>query len=76
MATVGINAGKNAGILAVQILATSDKNLENKLTSYKEKLEGDNKTKSEKLQAIGFKKYLASLVDELRPKEKKYPCRV
>lgn len=58
VATVGINAGKNAGLLAVQILATSDKNLENKLVSYKEKLENDNKIKGEKLEEIGYKKYL------------------
>ena len=38
VATVGINNAKNAGLLAVQILATSNKNLENKLTEYKEKL--------------------------------------
>src|SRR3989339_154748 len=49
VATVGINADKNAGLLAVQILATSDKNLEEKLVVYKNKLEQDNKTKGEKL---------------------------
>jgi len=58
VATVGINAGKNAGILAVQILATNDKNLEEKLVVYKNKLEQDNKTKGEKLGKIGYKKYL------------------
>ena len=60
VATVGINAGKNAGILAVQILAISDKNLENKMIVYKKKLEEDNKVKGEKLLKIGFKKYLES----------------
>lgn len=60
VATVGINAGKNAGLLAVQILATSDKDLEKKMVAYKEKLEEDNKTKGEKLQKIGYKKYLES----------------
>lgn len=58
VATIGINAGKNAGILAVQILATSDKNLEKKMIAYKEKLEAENKTKGDKLLKIGFKKYL------------------
>src|SRR3989344_3628493 len=58
VATVGINAGKNAGILAVQILATSDEYLEDKLVVYKNKLEQDNKTKGEKLGKIGYKKYL------------------
>lgn len=58
VATVGINAGKNAGLLAVQILAISDKNLENKMIEYKKKLEDDNKVKGEKLLKIGYKKYL------------------
>lgn len=35
VATVAINGAKNAGILAVQILATSDKILEEKLIEYK-----------------------------------------
>ncbi|MFH1832841.1 MAG: 5-(carboxyamino)imidazole ribonucleotide mutase [Candidatus Levyibacteriota bacterium] len=35
VATVGIDNAKNAGLLAVQILATSDKNLEKKLLEYK-----------------------------------------
>lgn len=38
VATVAINGAKNAGILAVQILATSDKNLEEKLIKYKKSL--------------------------------------
>lgn len=38
VATVAINGAKNAGILAVQILAVSDKELENKLIDYKNKL--------------------------------------
>lgn len=38
VATVAINGARNGGILAVQILATSDKNLENKLVEYKKKL--------------------------------------
>ena len=58
VATVGINAGKNAGLLAIQILALADKNLEEKLVEYKNKLEEDNKVKGEKLSKIGFKKYL------------------
>ncbi len=38
VATVGIDNAKNAGLLAVQILATSDKNLEGKLIDYKKGL--------------------------------------
>jgi 5-(carboxyamino)imidazole ribonucleotide mutase len=58
VATVGINAGKNAGILAVQILAINNKDLDKKLIAYKKKLEEENKTKGEKLLKIGYKKYL------------------
>lgn len=38
VATVAINGAKNAGFLAVQILATSDSSLEKKLIDYKQKL--------------------------------------
>jgi phosphoribosylaminoimidazole carboxylase PurE protein len=58
VATVGINAAKNAGLLAVEILATSDKVLEKKLSAYKKKMAGDIKKKAEKLSKIGYKKYL------------------
>ena len=58
VATVGINAAQNAGLLAVQILAINNKNLEKKIIAYKEKLEKDNKIKGEKLEKIGYKKYL------------------
>ncbi|OGI94994.1 5-(carboxyamino)imidazole ribonucleotide mutase [Candidatus Nomurabacteria bacterium RIFCSPLOWO2_01_FULL_42_17] len=58
VATVGINAGKNAGILAVQILATSGKDLEDRLIAYKEKMSGEVEAKGKKLLEIGFKKYL------------------
>jgi len=58
VATVGINAGKNAGLLAVEMLAISDKNLEEKMIAYKKKMENENKTKGEKLEEIGYKKYL------------------
>jgi 5-(carboxyamino)imidazole ribonucleotide mutase len=59
VATVGVNAAKNAGLLAIQILATSDKNLENKLVAYKKKMSEEIKTKGEKLSKIGYKKYLS-----------------
>ena len=58
VATVGINAAKNAGLLAIQILATSDKNLEKKLIAYKNKMSDEVKIKGEKLSKIGYKKYL------------------
>src|SRR3989338_4741584 len=60
VATVGINAGKNAGLLAIQILAINNKNLENKLIVYKEKMSNETEAKGEKLSRVGYKKYLAS----------------
>ncbi|MFA6520284.1 MAG: 5-(carboxyamino)imidazole ribonucleotide mutase [Candidatus Paceibacterota bacterium] len=58
VATVGINAGKNAGLLAIQILATEDKDLEEKLKDYKIKMSDEQTTKGDKLSEIGYKKYL------------------
>ncbi|MEJ7610561.1 MAG: 5-(carboxyamino)imidazole ribonucleotide mutase [Ferruginibacter sp.] len=41
VATVALNGAKNAGILAVQILATTDEGLSVKLSDYKAKMEAD-----------------------------------
>ena len=38
VATVAINASQNAGILAAQIIASSDKNILNKVIAFKESL--------------------------------------
>lgn len=58
VATVGVNAAKNAGLLAVQILATSDEELSLKLSAYKKTLSADIMKKNEKLQTLGVKGYL------------------
>jgi 5-(carboxyamino)imidazole ribonucleotide mutase len=58
VATVGIDASKNAGLLAVQMLAIADESLRNKMLEYKVKMEAENKAKGEKLEEIGYKKYL------------------
>jgi 5-(carboxyamino)imidazole ribonucleotide mutase len=58
VATVGIDNAKNAGLLAIQILATSSKPLEKKLVEYKKSLEEGVRKKSEKLEKIGWKNYL------------------
>ena len=41
VATVALNAAKNAGILAAQILATSDVSLAQKLEDYKKQMEAE-----------------------------------
>lgn len=51
VATVGINGAKNAGILAVQILAVSDEVLAEKLISEKQKMADGVREKDAKLQA-------------------------
>lgn len=56
--TVGINSGKNAGLAAVQILATSDKALEEKLLAYKKKMADEVEVKGNKLSEVGYKQYL------------------
>jgi len=58
VATVGVDNAKNAGLLAVQILATSDKILEKKLVAYKKNLEQQVLVKAKKLEKIKYKKYL------------------
>ncbi|OGE28071.1 5-(carboxyamino)imidazole ribonucleotide mutase [Candidatus Daviesbacteria bacterium RIFCSPHIGHO2_01_FULL_40_11] len=50
VATVAINGARNGGLLAVQILATSDKNLEEKLVEYKKKLAEGVEEKARKLE--------------------------
>jgi 5-(carboxyamino)imidazole ribonucleotide mutase len=50
VATVALNAAKNAGILAAQILGTSDESVANKLLDYKKKL---NDEVVEKRKRIG-----------------------
>ena len=61
VATVAINGGKNAGILAAKILATSDPELLSRLKAYSEKMKNYVVKKAEKLDAIGYKEYAASM---------------
>lgn len=58
VATVAINGAKNAGILAAQIIGSSDSSLRQKIAAYKNKIGEEVKVKSEKLQQIGYKQYL------------------
>ena len=59
VATVAINGGKNAGIQAAKILATSDPELLAKLKAYSEEMKNEVVGKDEKLQKLGHKEYLA-----------------
>lgn len=60
VATVAINGGANAGILAAKILAASDSEILNKLKAYKNELRSQVVAKKEKLENIGYKEYLAN----------------
>lgn len=61
VATVAINGGKNAGILAAKILATSDAELLERLKAYSEQMKDEVAAKDEKLGKIGYEEYLASM---------------
>ncbi len=58
VATVAINGGKNAGILAAKILAVSDPILEKKLKQYLENLKNEVSGKDAELKKIGYEAYL------------------
>lgn len=60
VATVAINGARNAGLLAVQILATSNENLLHKFIAFKNELEKKVIQKSEKLRNLGYEKFLES----------------
>jgi 5-(carboxyamino)imidazole ribonucleotide mutase len=49
VATVGVNAAKNAGLLAVQILAVSDARLQQAMTDFKVKLAEESRAKNKTL---------------------------
>ncbi len=61
VATVAINGGTNAGILAAKILAASDEELLKRLKDYSENLKNDVVKKTEKLDQIGYKEYVAQM---------------
>lgn len=55
VATVGINASLNAALLAVQIMATADAELAQKLASYKENLKQKIVKANEELAKVEYK---------------------
>ena len=61
VATVAINGGKNAGILAAKILAVSDAEILEKLKAYSEEMKNEVAGKDETLARIGYKEYTAQM---------------
>jgi 5-(carboxyamino)imidazole ribonucleotide mutase len=58
VATVGTDAGKNAGLLAVQILGSADEAISKKIVGYKKNMAEAVNAKAKKLEEEGYKKYL------------------
>ena len=61
VATVAINGGANAGILAAKILATSDEALLQRLKEYSASLKEDVVKKADRLEEIGYQAYLEQM---------------
>ncbi|MDD6733735.1 MAG: 5-(carboxyamino)imidazole ribonucleotide mutase [Lachnospiraceae bacterium] len=60
VATVAINGGANAGILAAKILSTSNPELLEKVKAYALSLKEGVQKKDKKLQEVGYKEYQKS----------------
>jgi len=58
VATVALNAAKNAGILAASIMGSADEEIRSRVAGYKARLREQIETKAEKLEKKGYKDYL------------------
>jgi len=61
VATVAVNGAKNAGLLAVQILAVGEKSLRAKFKAYRGSMKKEVLAKNARLGKIGFVKYLETM---------------
>jgi 5-(carboxyamino)imidazole ribonucleotide mutase len=61
VATVAINGARNAGILAAQIIGTSDAGIAKKLAEMKKSLHEGVVKKGAKLKEVGYDEYLKSM---------------
>jgi len=61
VATVALNGAKNAGILAAQIMASSDRELLVKIENYKQRLLLEVEHKISSIESKGYKKHLEEL---------------
>lgn len=57
VATVAIDGGKNAGLLAVKILSVSDESLRKRMKEYLADLKAEVEAKDSRLQKTGYKNY-------------------
>lgn len=61
VATVAIDGGANAGILAAKMIAMSDETVLQKLLDYKESLKDGVVAKKEKLEKLGYQEYMKQM---------------
>ena len=61
VATVAINGALNAGLLAAKILAASDEALASRVEAYSLELKEMVECKAEKLETVGYEKYLEEM---------------
>ena len=59
VATVAIGNAKNAGLLAIQILATSQPELLERVRQYRQTLANSVAAKQQRLQELGYQQYLS-----------------
>ena len=64
VATVAINGGANAGLLAAKILATSDPELLDRLKAYSQELKEQVEAKDARLQEVGYQAYELKKVED------------
>ncbi|MDX5321060.1 MAG: 5-(carboxyamino)imidazole ribonucleotide mutase [Bacteroidota bacterium] len=61
VATVAINGARNAGILAAQILGSSDAKIADTVAAFKQGMKDEVTTKAEKVEKIGYQDYLKQM---------------
>lgn len=60
VATVAVNAAKNAGLLAARIIGSADQAVQQKVQAYQEAQQAAVEQKAAALKSDGYKKYLTS----------------
>ena len=58
VATVAINGGQNAGLLAIEMISLFDESIKENLKKFRENLHAQVRSKNNKLSTIGAEKYL------------------
>ena len=58
VATVAINGGQNAGLLAIEMISLFDESIKKNLKEFRENLRKQVKSKNSKLSTIGTDNYL------------------